>query len=82
MYGTKRELLERINALPDSEEPIVMQLWFKEDVQEANEGARPLEDLECHDVLYLLDNNHDANVGITNEVITDTISSYMGNGYE
>jgi hypothetical protein len=54
--------------------------WSVEDVLDIAEGMdAELEVAEARDILALLKRNHDATIGINNNVIADTIEFYLSN---
>lgn len=71
MFGTAKEIIEKLENYP-GEEPLLMVMWHKEDVGQ----VRPdLTDEQCVQVMRKIKDNHDANVGVNWDVISDTADS-------
>lgn len=68
MFGTAKEIIEKLDNYPE-DEPLLVVMWQKEDVAQ----VRPdLTDEQCIKVMRKIKDCHDANVGVNWDVISDT----------
>lgn len=65
-----QQAIDKLMLMNDSTRPVLMELWYVEDVEaQCEQGSILLTETEKSRVLELADKNHDATIGINWDVL-------------